>query len=30
LGPVNGVFNGFLRTRAFLNTLVTLMVYPGI
>ncbi|HYW92058.1 MAG TPA: SMP-30/gluconolactonase/LRE family protein [Gammaproteobacteria bacterium] len=30
LGAVNGFFIGFLRTRAFLSTLVTLIVYRGI
>ncbi|MBU6501421.1 MAG: ABC transporter permease [Burkholderiaceae bacterium] len=30
LGAVNGVFIGFLRTRPFLTTLVTLIVYRGI
>ena len=30
LGAVNGVFVGFLRTRPFLTTLVTLLVYRGI
>jgi len=30
LGAVNGFFIGFLRTRAFLTTLVTLIVYRGI
>ena len=29
LGAVNGFFIGFLRTRAFLSTLVTLIVYRG-
>ncbi len=29
-GAVNGFFIGFLRTRAFLTTLVTLIVYRGI
>lgn len=30
LGAVNGFFIGFLRTRAFLSTLVTLIVYRGV
>lgn len=30
LGAINGFFIGFLRTRAFLSTLVTLIVYRGI
>ena len=30
LGAVNGFFIGFLRTRPFLTTLVTLIVYQGI
>lgn len=30
LGAVNGVFVGFLRTRPFLTTLVTLIVYRGV
>ncbi|HZD26197.1 MAG TPA: SMP-30/gluconolactonase/LRE family protein [Alphaproteobacteria bacterium] len=30
LGAVNGFFIGFLRTRAFLTTLVTLIVYRGV
>lgn len=30
LGAVNGIFIGFLRTRPFLTTLVTLIVYRGV
>ena len=30
LGAINGFFIGFLRTRAFLSTLVTLIVYRGV